>query len=456
MTVLAAPSHRIFRFCSLQPHLWLAMFLCIAQSSYGFVAPPADDSTVWTIEEAYSLALKHNFDILLAKNAEEAATKADSWAMTGIYPTVGVGASGSYSNVATEQNFANGLTVNQSGVAQSFLQAFAALQWQVFDGLRMFATKDRLSALQKNEELALAQRIAQTLLDVAQTYWSGALLQQQIVAHERLAGLFRERLATARVRLSSGAGNKNDMLQAEIDLLEQDAMQESLRGQIAVLRTRLDRIVGTETNRRQRFAKEIPLAVLPDSAEMAAAALNENYDVLMAQQRMNIAIHERKEIFAQGLPSLRFTAGYNYSRSSNSAGFALFNMTNGINAGFQFTAPLFNGFATDKQLEIADVRLQGGELEISQAKQQNAQAMNEAWNVYSTAKKQTEIFKKSAALAREHSEIAMERFRKNAITSVELRQIQYGAINAETASFQAQYTAKIAELTLLALSAKLK
>ncbi|HRI31400.1 MAG TPA: TolC family protein, partial [Candidatus Kapabacteria bacterium] len=145
--------------------LFSILLCCILCCSFSIQA-----QNVLSLQQAVELALKHNYDILLAKNQSDIQSIENSWANAGAYPTVNAGLTTNYSQFSINQELSNGQTITGSGVTQQNTQAFVTLSWRVFDGMRMFATKSRLEEVQKSGELQLKQQVMQTMYDVCMAY----------------------------------------------------------------------------------------------------------------------------------------------------------------------------------------------------------------------------------------------------------------------------------------------
>jgi len=410
---------------------------------------------VLTLNEVIWLGLKNNFDIILAQNDAEVSKVNNSWATSGAYPTVQGGASATTSGVAIEQKFSNGNEVSTTGVSQSSLQAFATVNWRVFDGMKMFATKTKLEELERASSISLEQRISQTVFDISMAYYGLVRLNQQLSATQELIALLQERERIAQTRFSVGVSAKNDVLQAQIDLNEQHSALLTVGNSIAQLQATLNTLIGRIPTQRLDVSDSIVTNLLLDVASITSTALDNNYPTLLAKQDIAIALQARKELYSQGLPVININAGYTYNRNSNSAGFALLNQTNGLNVGVGITIPIFNGLTTQTQLDIADLQIQNKQLQIENVKRKLQQLLTNAENDFTNALKLIQLEEKNILLAKENAQIALERFKRQTITSVELRQIQYTTIESTTRLLNAKFTAKSAELQLLLLAGKL-
>ena len=100
--------------------------------------------------------------------------------------------------------------------------------------------------------------------------------------------------------------------------------------------------------------------------------------------------------------------------------------------------------------------IQNRRLQLDALQQQVRQLYTNASTNYTNAMATIAIEKNNNELAKENADIAMERFKRQSITTPELRQAQYSIIESATRLFNAQFTAKAAELQLQLLAGTLK
>lgn len=431
--------------------LFSILLCCILCCSFSIQA-----QNVLSLQQAVELALKHNYDILLAKNQSDIQSIENSWANAGAYPTVNAGLTTNYSQFSINQELSNGQTITGSGVTQQNTQAFVTLSWRVFDGMRMFATKSRLEEVQKSGELQLKQQVMQTMYDVCMAYYGLARLTQQQKTLDELIRVLEERLRLAEARLSVGVGTKNDVLQAKIDINEQQSARLTVQNSLAQLTASLNILLGRNPSAIIGVEDSIPLGAQPDFTALQNLTEQQNYSTLIAQQELAIALQQKSEIYAQGLPSITFNTGYNYNYNQNSRGLFVINANNGFTAGIGISVPLFNGLITHTQLATQDMLIQNRRLQLDALQQQVRQLYTNASTNYTNAMATISIEKNNNELAKENAEIAMERFKRQSITTPELRQAQYSIIESATRLFNAQFTAKAAELQLQLLAGTLK
>ena len=94
-----------------------------------------------TLEEAVATVLKNNYDIQLRKNDSAVFALNNSYANAAFLPDFNAATTMLLNNNNTKQTLADGTQKNQSGIRSNNIQASVNMNWTIFDGFKMFATK---------------------------------------------------------------------------------------------------------------------------------------------------------------------------------------------------------------------------------------------------------------------------------------------------------------------------
>src|SRR5690349_19307404 len=94
-----------------------------------------------TLEEAISTALKNNYDILLAQNDSAAAALDLTYRNAAFLPRLNATVGSVWNNNDTKQVLADGTKRESEGLKSNNITGQLALNWTLFDGLKMFATR---------------------------------------------------------------------------------------------------------------------------------------------------------------------------------------------------------------------------------------------------------------------------------------------------------------------------
>lgn len=408
-----------------------------------------------SVEEAIQIAVEKNFDVVIEKNAQQIGKINNNWGNAGAYPTIGINSTLSIASNNLEQKLSNGTTIQRNGAILRNINAGFAVSWRIFDGMKMFATKNRLEELERIGELTFRRQINATVFDVITAYYQIVQLNQQKKAFQETIKFFEERKQIAESRFTIGTAPKTDLLQAQVDLNQQKASLLSIENSVRVAKVNFNNLL----SRTPETAFDVQEVIQPDTTisftSLQQKSQTDNYDLLLAQSSLSVLVQQKKEIISQRLPSVTLNGNYNFAQSKNDAGFTLSNRNIGPSGNIGVAIPIFQGGNIKRQERVADINIKNQQIIIDQLKNQVNTSLVSAYYNFQNAVNLVELEKSTLLLIQENNVIATERFRKLAITSLELRQVQIDYINGQTRYINALYMAKLAEAEMKLLAGDL-
>ena len=415
----------------------------------------ASAQPVLTLDDAIKQALQNSYDIQVSKNDAEIAAISNSWALAGRLPTVNANLGYTYSLTNLQQNLSNGTTIKRNGATNRNLNANVTGSWRIFNGYRVVTAKHRLEEQQKIGELNLRQQSNGTVFDVINSYYNIARLQQQLSALKESIVLFEERVKLSKARFEIGTAAKNDYLQSQVDINDQRNTMLEIENSILAAKTSLNNLLSRNPATAFSVNDSVAAVTLPARNLVLQNIDSLNPEVLSARKNELVIMDQYKEIKSQLYPTVSLNAGTNFVRSNNSAGFTLLNQTYGPQAGFTVTLPLFQGAIVKKQLQVNDIQLKTQKTQTENLRNSLQTTLINAYNEYDNAKRLYALQQENLALIKENSNIAMERFRRAAITLVDLRQVQLSLVSTNTNLINALYMMKLSEVSLQYLTGSL-
>lgn len=408
-----------------------------------------------TPENAVALAISKNFDIVLAKNEADIAKINNNKATAGMLPQINVTTGNVFNLNNLDQKFTTGQEVKRNWVPVNSFNAGLNLNWTIFDGFRMFATKDRLAALQSLGEIQLKNQIQNTVAQVLNAYYEIVRQKQQIKALNESAKISTERVSLSQKKFDVGYSDKTPLLQAKVDYSSQQInilKQETILQQSKVA---LNKILGREANIAFDVIDTIEVSYQPNLQTIKDTALQQNFSLKSAMKNIEIAKLQHKEINAQRLPSINFSTGYQFTQNNSKAGFQLSNRTYGPTLGVNAVVPIFNGGMVKKQLESSAVNIATQQVQLEQIKNDIDANILTAYQNFDYAQKVLKLNEENVKVAQENVQVTLERYRLNQSTSIEIKQAQSSYEDALYNVILARYNAKIAEIELKKISNEL-
>ena len=419
----------------------------------------ASSQSLLTVEEAVATAIKNNYDIQLLKNDAALAALNKSYANAAFFPRVNGNLGTVFNNNDTRQKLADGSERGASGIRSNNIQASVNLNWTVFDGLKMFVTKDKLNEFVRLGELNIKNQLVNTIAEIIRTYYNVVRQKQQLKAIEEQMSLNEERVEQAEKKLKVGLGAKPEMLQAKVDLNAQRAAKLRQQTLIQQLKEQLNLLMVTSRDAIYEVEDSIPFKNNLMVTEILEAAEKNNPLLQVTQQNIKIAELILKENKADRFPIVSFNSAYNFTRTNNQVvvnNFTpLFNRNRGFNYGVSATIPIFNNYNVKRQIETTklDISYQQTLLEFQRWSMNIA--VSNAYKDYELQRKTLQLEEENIALAKENVYIASERLRLGVTTYLELRETQKSLEDAYNRLIAARYDTKVAETELLRLKGEL-
>src|SRR5215467_6491624 len=216
-------------------------------------------SQTMTLDDAIALALKNNFDIRLAKADSTSKALDKSFSYTVFLPTVNATASKVWNTNNQRKVYSGQPDKIGNGIRSNNLQAGVALNWTLFDGLNMFATREKLAEIQNFGALNVKNKVINTVANVSNTYFNIIQQKQQLKAIEEEITVNEERVKLADKKLSVGLGAKPELLQAKVDLNAEMAAKLQQQTLIVQLKEQLNQLIGEPIGANYEVLDTIPI-----------------------------------------------------------------------------------------------------------------------------------------------------------------------------------------------------
>jgi outer membrane protein len=261
-----------------------------------------------------------------------------------------------------------------------------------------------------------------------------------VLANQRLLDLARkvleqrqEQLRLAKARYEIGSVTELDVMQAEIDVGNQENVIIAAENSLKVARDELNGTLGVDLNSNYELKDDYrifePQYTLPDLLARAAVS---RPDYLLANQQeeyqKNLARSRRGEFF----PDL--TASLTHSRSQSSGGNVDYtlnprNRNTSISLGLSWN--LFSGFADQAQYEQSRVELRNSRFDTKKQEQTIEKEVRQAYYALLQTYEQSKITEKNRELASRQLQLEQERYRLGATSQLNLRVAQVTFEQAE-------------------------
>jgi len=151
-------------------------------------------NNVLTQDDAIKTALKNNFDILIARNDADIARLNNTPGNAGMRPTVNINGSGAYDYNNVYQKLSSGTINKYPSQSSTTIGANTELNWTLFDGGKMFVTKNKLNEIQALGDLQFQAKVLETTYNVIAAYYDIVRQKQQLKSINEAINYNKERV----------------------------------------------------------------------------------------------------------------------------------------------------------------------------------------------------------------------------------------------------------------------
>lgn len=408
-----------------------------------------------TVEDAINIALKHNYGIQTARNAAEAARINNTAGNAGMLPTAGVVGGANYGLNNSYQKYSDGTDRSIPNLSTTSLNAGVQLNWTLFDGGKMFVTKDKLTEIENLGGLQYKDKVLSTVFDIIAAYYDVVRQKQQLNAVQEVLNFNKERVKIADAGYIAGSMLKSDLLQAKIDM---NITSENLVNQeyvAASSKKELNVLLGRNPETPFDVVETISVNYTPDKNDIEKKLYDNNTSYLILKKQTDIAQLALKENEKAFLPSIDLKGGYYYNQTLNSSGSTLNNRAFGPQVGATLNVPLYTAGENKRRIATSKIDIQNLQNSMEQTKLELNSTLQNALEMYDNQLKLLQIETENNTLAKENMETSLQRLRYGQAGSLEVHQAQEYFVQSSTRLINFQYNLKIAETKLKQLVSEL-
>lgn len=421
-----------------------------------FFIPLTYSQKVLSSEDAISIALKYNYDILVARNSATTDSVNNTPGNAGMLPDVTISSAESYSTATKlHQKFSDGSTLSSSNTQSNSLTANIGLSWTLFDGGKMFVTKRKLSEIQELGEIQFRDRVLQTVYDVILAYYDVVRQKQELASINEVITYNLDRVKISQTSFDAGLSPKTNLLQAKIDL---NVYQENAINQQSIIlaaKRSLNQLLGRNTDVQFEVLDSIPISESLDNRVLSQKLDSSNTSILAYQKQIDVDKLSIKEMNSMLLPKIFFNTGYGLFQSNSPDGNPLVNRTIGPSVGGTVSIPIYQGGNAIRQIKVAKIQLQSDQYNLENVRLKVNQQLQNALTQFENQLNLLKIEKDNAILAKENLEISIQRLRYGQTTSLEVSLAENSFVDSLTRLINFEYNLKVAETKLKQLLARL-
>lgn len=405
-----------------------------------------------TLEGCIARALEANYSVLISGNTLEIASNNVTYAP--FLPSVTVSSRQS-ANSTELRNYNQDGEIEKSTSASGSVVNGANLNWRLFDGLAMFATREKQQELLSQGEFSFRSVAENLVMQISAQYYSIISLQNKVNLLYELVSISQERYNQALTRYNIGSGSGLEHKQAKIYLNSDSSSLLQQKENLKNAYIELYRLMNLPLDSRHQIKDTIIPEPQLDVEKLFASAVENNTTLLSLKAGEKIARLDTRLAKASRYPSLDFSAGYNYNFNQSQYFPSRYNESNGLNWGFALSVPVFSGNEINRKIQNSRILEENARLIFEKERQSLQSELYQLYNIYSNNLTMIGFEEESRESALLNLEAAREKYRLGSLSGIEFRDIQLSYLNASDRRLNAIYQAKISEITLHLMAGEL-
>ncbi|TSJ41096.1 TolC family protein [Mucilaginibacter corticis] len=401
-----------------------------------------------TLKDAVEIALKNNYNIILAKNNNAIAQNNVTIGNAGFLPVVTGDLTQTNSRQHIEQTRSDGTVNTIPNAKNSSLSYGPNLNWTIFNGFSMFANYDQLKQLKELSSVSSRDTILATTADVIQTYYDLTNQYEQIKAQNGAIAISHTQLKYASDKFSVGTASRLDVLNAQVNLNTDTATLLTLQQQFKASKIRLNQLLVRDLQTDFTVADTIVVDEKLVLGDIIAAAQTQNPAIISSQINKRIADINLKQVQSSRYPVVGVNGGYAWTNSHTPAGFTQMQDTHGLNYGVTASINIFNGFNQSRRERNAKIQIDNATVDVKQTRLNVEAQISNLYVSYLSGLDLVKLGQSNVAIAKRNLDISLDKYKIGTITPLEIREAQRNYLAAQSTFFAAQYQSKVAEITL--------
>ncbi len=406
------------------------------------------------LNDAINIALKNSYDIEVAKNNVQITAINNNYGVAGGLPVVSGSGTDNEQLTNVNQQLNTGTHIQRKNASGNNLSSGVAGTFLLYNGMRVFATKQRLYELEKQNQQYLNAAVENTIATVMTEYFDVVRQQSYLRTLDTSIKVQQQQLNIVKTQASVGLANNADLFQTQLDLNE---LLQSRQSQLLIINQAKTSLLTTLTLKPDSLIA-VEDTIIVDSTILLDNVMNNLHnspDVAAAGIQVTINQLLEKQTAALRYPSVYANTGYNYNRSQTSAGNVLLNQSYGPYIGLSLAVPIYNGTIYKRQQRVAEINTKNAQLQQNIIVRDNTSNAVKNYEAYQNSLQQLKTQKETYLLAKQLLDLVLLKFQLRVATIVDVKNAQQSFENAGYTLVNLSYAAKAAEIEMKRLANQL-
>lgn len=405
-----------------------------------------------SLEEAVKLCLQNNYEIQISSINSEQARINNSWGEAGRYPTVSLNASQN-NNISDQSQ--NPTSFIQELLISNSLQGGANVNWILFNGFRVKATKERLNQLEIQSEGNASLIIQNSIKATITTYYNAKLQKDKLFILKEVLLLSKERFEYNKLKNDIGTNSSSDLLQFQQAMVQDSSnvLMQKMAYKNAI--RNLNLLMNQDVENEYELTTDLP-AEFQEYSYSDLKSKMESSNFTLQNEFINKALYKANVTSAKSAlyPVISFNGGANINRSQYRIGdFPSIPGTN-INyfAGFTLSFNIFDGGKVKRAMQSLKIQEQLTDLNIEKMTQELSKDLTEKNETYLAQKAIYNLQLELLQISKKNLDLAKDKYNSGLINSFNYRDIQLAYINSGISTLESKFNLFNIQLELTSLT----
>ena len=408
-----------------------------------------------SLKECIETALENNYEMHLVRNQEQIVHNNATWANAGALPTLDATAAYRPSANTFERTTprSSGPTITEHGGFDNTLSAGVTLNWTIFDGFKIQTTHRQLLLLEKQSETATRMAVEDLVAGIASEYYNCVQQQIRLANYHSTMELSREQLRIAQLNYDIGRFSGLEYQLARSDFHNDSSAFVRQDKAVATSQIRLNQLMANPDLNHPLLISDTAIIVRTDLLlpTLLEHTLQGNSSILYAQQNSQMAELDYKKILSRNYPYLKLSGQYGYDATSYGKGTTRSRSNLAFSGGLTVGFNIFDG-NRKRERKNAELTIRNQEILLEQLRFDLQAQLTECYQAYRTNIELLTLQRENLKIVQQTYDSALERYKLGDLSGLDLRQVQQNLLTAEEQVLQAEYEAKMSEITLLLIS----
>lgn len=432
--------------------IMVLLFIAVFQLQAIYAQENIKKDSVLSLENCISKAMEGNFNVRISANNLNIAE--NNVTLAPFLPTVSFESSKSNSETENRSydidgNIATGTSGNNT------LFSNVSARWTLFDGMAMFATREKQKELLKLGQFSFRSVTEELVMSISVQFFRIISLQNQVNLLQELVSISQQRYNQALTRYRIGSDSGLEYKQAKIYL---NSDSSSLLLQKETLKNayiELNRLMNVPLYTKYIISDSIKPVQKLDVASLLSSAFVNNTSLLSMKVGEKVSLLDTKIAKAERFPTLGTSAGYSFNLSQSPYFPSKYDEVNGLNWGLSLSIPIFKGGEINRRIRNSKLASENASLEYEQTRQAVESELLQLYNIYSNNLRMIQFEEESRDAAYLNLDAAMEKYKLGSLSGIEFRDFQQSYLNSSDRKLNALYQTKVSEITLRLLAGDL-